>query len=260
MFTRPAIGTVAYNAHTFVGRFKSSRRHNHTSHHGDDIIVGDLDFNRGLSGNIRGHVSANMTELSVEGEALVEVEPAGYRLEEIRLVNWREKVSERPVVLAKARLVRPNRNEDEVGKDQLEKDEVDKDQVEKDQVDKDQEEKDEVYKTEVDRDEMDTDAVDKDVDDKNAVDNDGAAEVVEEATWEEVADTLFYSQNVSRYWGHMTGTVRGLPAQATLANATYSFRWGLAWEGREEGVVRAASKLLRGTYTTATLQAEHKSC
>ncbi len=64
MFTRPEIGTVAYNSQTFVGRFRHAKAAAH-------FVVGDLDFNRGLSGNIRAFVSANTTEMSIEGEALV---------------------------------------------------------------------------------------------------------------------------------------------------------------------------------------------
>ena len=183
MFTREAIGTVAYNAHTFVARFRSGQ---------SGLVVGELDFNRGLSGNIRAYVDANTTELSANGEALVEIEPDSYRLENISLVSWREKTIDREVVLGTVRLTLEEQEE---------------------------------WKEEKDDD------------------------------WQEVEDSLFYSQNVSRYWGHVGGTVRGLPASATIGNATYSFRWGLAWEGRDEGVVQVGTRLRPGTYTTATLQA-----
>jgi len=188
MFTRPEIGTVAYNSQTFVGRF----RHGTGAH----FVVGDLDFNRGLSGNIRAFVSANTTEMSVEGEALVEMEPIAYRLENISLVSWREKARDSEVTLGSVRLVH--------------------------------------------------DLEERDREEEEEVGEDG---------WKRVESSVSYSQNVSRYWGLLAGTVRGLPAQAVLGNATYVFRWGLPWEGREEGAMAVGAVLRPGTYTTATLMA-----
>jgi hypothetical protein len=193
MFTRPEIGTVAYNSQTFVGRFRHG-----TSTAAAHFVVGDLDFNRGLSGNIRAFVSANTTEMSIEGEALVELEPIAYRLENISLVSWREKARDSEVTLGSVRLVHDleeRDGEEEGGDDQT------------------------------------------------------------EGGWKWVESSVSYSQNVSRYWGLMAGTVRGLPAQAVLGNATYVFRWGLPWQGREEGAVVVGAELRPGTYTTATLMA-----
>jgi len=198
MFTRPEIGTVAYNSHTFVGRFRHGKSAT-TGTAGAAFVVGDLDFNRGMSGNIRAFVTANTTEMSIEGEALVEIEPIAYRLENISLVTWREKARDSEVILGSVRLVH--------------------DEVEEDEGDEDE---------------------------------DGDEEV--EDDWKRVESSVSYSQNVSRYWGLLAGTIRGVPAQADLANATYGFRWGLPWEGREEGVVVLGAELRAGTYTIATLQ------
>ncbi len=194
MFTRPEIGTVAFNAHTFIGR--AARMATESPHRG--VVIGELDFNRGLSGNIRTFVSVNTTELSVEGEALVEIEPTAYRLENISLITWREKIRDREVFLGTLRLARAAETS---GKPQ------------------------------------------------------SAEEEVKGGGWVRVDGSLTYGVNVSRYWGHLTGTVRGLPARATLANATYRFKWGLPWEGREEGAVVVGAELTEGTYTLATLQA-----
>ena len=216
MFTSPQIGTVAYNANTFVARF-TSRQHGGGSGGGGSpvIVVGDLDFNRGLSGNIRAHVNVNTTELSVDGEALVEIEPIGYRLENISLASGREKVQDQTVVLASTRLFLANKN---VGGDRKFVEDTENKQSKKEE--------------------------------------DGEAEGED---WHEVEGTLSYSKNVSRYWGHVAGTVRGLPARATLGHASYNFVWGMTWEGRDEGVVEVSAQLQPGTYTTAELQANARS-
>jgi len=97
MYTMPKIGTVAYNTDSYVGAFNRSTGTN---------IIGELDFNRGLNGNIKAYISENHTELSVEGAALVEIEPVSYRLESIKLNSERGTINERRVILGKTTLVR----------------------------------------------------------------------------------------------------------------------------------------------------------
>ena len=44
MYTMPQTGTVAYNTKTYVGSFRTETGRE---------IIGELDFNRGLNGNIK---------------------------------------------------------------------------------------------------------------------------------------------------------------------------------------------------------------
>ena len=43
MFTKPEIGSVAYNENLFIGRIEKNR----------ELVIGDLDFGRGMNGDIR---------------------------------------------------------------------------------------------------------------------------------------------------------------------------------------------------------------
>jgi len=73
MFTRPQIGSVAYNENIFIGRFQK-----------DGVpVIGDLDFGRGMNGDIRAFLRNNKEVKRTIGEVLVEVEPIKYQLENI---------------------------------------------------------------------------------------------------------------------------------------------------------------------------------
>jgi len=81
MFSNPEKGTVAYNQETFVAQMLV---------HGRDTTVGDLDFTRGLNGEVEVHLEGGKVERSTEGLALVELEPVKYRLENISFMDPKE--------------------------------------------------------------------------------------------------------------------------------------------------------------------------
>jgi len=169
MYTLPQIGTVAYNSHSYVGRFQMEPE-NH--------IIGELDFSRGLNGNIKAYVSEKKTEMSVQGSALVEVDPIKYKIDSVELLKARARSTEQEVVLGKVVLSRPP-SENEV--------------------------------------------------------------------WEYVEDSLEYAVEVSQAWGHIPGTIKGLPAESVLFNRSVQFSWGIPWSGVQEGTHSFGTNLLPGT-------------
>ena len=73
MCDKPEIGSVAYNQQLFIASLDM---------HGEEI-VGDLDYGRGMSGEIRAF-SKNMKQVKrTEGQVLTDVEPIKYQLENI---------------------------------------------------------------------------------------------------------------------------------------------------------------------------------
>ena len=84
MFSNPQIGTVAYNEQTFVAQLEGTE---------GDRIIGDLDFNRGLNGEVLVFVSGDRIEKRTKGWALVELEPVKYRLENVSFLTPRESSS-----------------------------------------------------------------------------------------------------------------------------------------------------------------------
>jgi len=81
MFSNPEIGTVAYNDKTFVGKLERDN---------GDTVIGELDYTRGLNGEVLVFVNAEEVEKKTKGWALVEIEPVKYRLENITFLSPRE--------------------------------------------------------------------------------------------------------------------------------------------------------------------------
>lgn len=81
MFSNPEIGTVAYNDKTFVGKLERDN---------GDTVIGELDYARGLNGEVLVFVNAEQVEKKTKGWALVEIEPVKYRLENITFLSPRE--------------------------------------------------------------------------------------------------------------------------------------------------------------------------
>merc|ERR1719278_1635508 len=80
MFSSPHIGTVAFNQRSFVGSLLLDD---------DEEIVGELDYKRGMNGDIEAMVDGKLVKRT-EGRALVETEPVRYQLEEIHLALDKE--------------------------------------------------------------------------------------------------------------------------------------------------------------------------
>merc|ERR1719278_648264 len=80
MFSSPHIGTVAFNQRSFVGSLLLDD---------DEEIVGELDYKRGMNGDIQAIVDGKLVKRT-EGRALVETEPVRYQLEEIQLTLDKE--------------------------------------------------------------------------------------------------------------------------------------------------------------------------
>merc|ERR1719278_1558256 len=80
MFSSPHIGTVAFNQKIFVGSLVLED---------DEEIVGELDYKRGMNGDIQAIVDGKLVKRT-EGRALVETEPVRYQLEEIQLTLDKE--------------------------------------------------------------------------------------------------------------------------------------------------------------------------
>ena len=92
MFTKPEIGSVAYNERFFIARFERN----------GEEIVGNLDFGRGMYGEIRAFTK-NMKQMKrTEGQVLVEVEPIKYQLENITFLVDREVKIESKIHLGSA--------------------------------------------------------------------------------------------------------------------------------------------------------------
>ena len=73
MFTKPEIGSVAYNERFFIARFERN----------GEEIVGNLDFGRGMYGEIRAFTKEMKQMKRTEGKVMVEIEPIKYQLENI---------------------------------------------------------------------------------------------------------------------------------------------------------------------------------
>jgi len=97
MFSRPITGTLAYNDNTFVASFNLDT---------DKQIIGELDTKRGLNGNIRAYISEDKTKLSTQGSVLVEIEPTGYIIDDIKLNESKEKTTLNMEVLGELWLTR----------------------------------------------------------------------------------------------------------------------------------------------------------
>ena len=148
MFSNPEKGTVAYNEETFVAQMLVAGR---------DPTVGDLDFTRGLNGEVEVHLEGGKVERSTEGLALVEMEPVKYRLENISFMEPKE-ISSTLVEIGTVHLI--NKEEEVRG-------------------------------------------------------------------WQEEQEVLFHTYQGYEYWGHIPGTVRGLPSSAMVGKTLSYFRWGL---------------------------------
>jgi len=148
MFSNPEIGTVAYNEQSFVGQVQGMA---------GDKIVGDLDFKRGLNGDLVVHVSGDQVLRRTAGWALVELEPLKYRLEKVSFLAPKES-SSTVFSIGYVHLVSSQEN----GKE-----------------------------------------------------------------WQEEQEMMNYSYPGHEHWGHILGTVKGLPASASVGETTTQFRWGL---------------------------------
>jgi len=148
MFSNPEVGTVAYNEQTFVAQVEGMA---------GDKIVGYLDFNRGLNGEVLVHVSVDQVLRRTAGWALVELEPLKYRLENVSFLAPRESSS---TVFS-------------VGSVHL------------------------------------------------------VSSQVAGEEWQEEQEMVQYSYPGYEHWGHILGTVKGLPASTLLGETTSQFRWGL---------------------------------
>jgi len=183
MYRRPEPGTLAFNDVAFVASFRVED---------GPRMVGELDFSRGLNGNIKAFVTETRTELSTQGTALVEIQPISYVLDNIELDRARGRSSSSPVLLGESRLQRTHSTGEEDTND-----------------------------------------------------------------WEYTKTSINYSHPVSHYWGHIPGTVKGLPAK--IKGSTRQLRWGLEWTGVEEGTWTLGEYLLPATAVNVTLQAEETS-
>ena len=66
---------------------------------------------------------------------------------------------------------------------------------------------------------------------------------------------LDYSVDVSQYWGHVPGTIRGLSTVSRLYNNTeVTFAWGTQWEGELADGVDVGIELQPGTKILVTVQ------
>jgi len=175
MFSNPEKGTVAYNDKTFVAQIEIT---------GFGKTIGDLDFTRGLNGEVEVYLGGGKVERRTSGLALVELEPVKYRLEDISFLAPRE-ISSTVLSLGTVHMV--SMQEDH-GKE-----------------------------------------------------------------WEEEQDMVEYTYSGYEHWGHISGTVRGLPASAMVGKTLSFFRWGLEEKNirREEYMVRYS--LRHGTGVNITL-------
>lgn len=73
-------------------------------------------------------------------------------------------------------------------------------------------------------------------------------------SWEHISGRIQYSQPVSQDWGHIPGTLKGLPAVAKLGDRRTNFSWGMGWDGDETGERTVGAYLLPGTNVDVTLQ------
>lgn len=148
MFSNPEIGTVAYNDKTFIAQLERKA---------GDKILGDLDFNRGLNGEVLVFITGDQVEKRTKGLALVELEPVKYRLENISFLTPKESSSTVFSVGAVHLVINQEAGEE----------------------------------------------------------------------WQEVQEVVEYNYPGYEHWGHIPGTVRGLPASAIVGETTTQFRWGL---------------------------------
>ena len=95
MFTRPEIGSVAYTENMFIGRIEKN----------GELVIGDLDFGRGMNGDIRAFERKNKRTKKIEGEVLVEVEPVKYEVENITFHDEKEERVETNVNLGNITLI-----------------------------------------------------------------------------------------------------------------------------------------------------------
>jgi len=109
MFSNPEKGTVAYNEDTFVSQMLV----------GGDMTIGDLDFTRGLNGEVEVFLEGGKVERKTAGLALVELEPVKYRLENISFLVPKE-ISSREVEMGTVHLI----NKEEEMKEWQKKQEV----------------------------------------------------------------------------------------------------------------------------------------
>ena len=75
--------------------------------------------------------------------------------------------------------------------------------------------------------------------------------------WEYVAATISYSVPVSQYWGHIPGTVIGLPAEVRRRQqGTTQLTWGMEWKGEAQEDRKVGVFLQPGTAVNVTLKVE----
>lgn len=104
MFSDPALGTVAFNDNTFVGLMIPSQ--------GSLKRISELDYNKGLYGELSLQLSEDEIKSDTKGWALVETEPIKYTLENVVIVAEKI-VSKETIKLGSVYLERRNTSEKE---------------------------------------------------------------------------------------------------------------------------------------------------
>ena len=102
MFSDPALGTVAFNDNTFVGLMIPSP--------GSLKRISELDYNKGLYGELSLQLSEDEIKSDTKGWALVETEPIKYTLENVVIVAEKI-VSKETIKLGSVYLKRRNTSE-----------------------------------------------------------------------------------------------------------------------------------------------------
>ena len=100
MFKTPLIGSVAFNEKTFVGLLSAESNYDR-----EERIIAELDYNRGLNGEVVLQMSEEKTKTDTEGWVLVETEPIKYSLEDVK-IHTQKIVSEETVDLGHVHLHR----------------------------------------------------------------------------------------------------------------------------------------------------------
>eukprot|EP00088_Acartia_fossae_P014178 TRINITY_DN17561_c0_g1_i1.p1 TRINITY_DN17561_c0_g1~~TRINITY_DN17561_c0_g1_i1.p1 ORF type:complete len:549 (+),score=101.19 TRINITY_DN17561_c0_g1_i1:54-1700(+) len=105
MFTMPIVGTVAYNTDkTYVASFQMAVDADTGGK--DQQIIGELNTERGLNGNIKAYISETEIKLSTEGSVLVEIEPQKYIIDTVKLDDNKEKTTTKIINLGELWITR----------------------------------------------------------------------------------------------------------------------------------------------------------